>query len=102
MTPDPPSTSPQHLDLVSWDTLVEALGPASCIVVIDSWMGQAVTSEVSPEDIWQEALFLAWRDREQHEWRGVGAHPRGRRAIARPRKPPHPPRPPAPPPGGGA
>lgn len=74
MTPDPESTSPQHLDQVSWDTLVEALGPASCIVVIDSWMGKAVTSQVSPEDIWQEALFLAWRDRDQHEWRGVRAY----------------------------
>ena len=71
MTQPNDSATPQHLDPVSWDQLIEGIGPASCIVVLDSWMGREVSSQVSPEDIWQEALWLAWRDREQHEWRGV-------------------------------
>ncbi len=74
MTTDQEPDTPQHLDQVSWDTLIEGLGPASCIVVIDSWMGRQVTSHVSAEDILQEALFLAWRDREQHEWRSMRAY----------------------------
>lgn len=63
-----------HLDPVQWDQLIESLGPSSCIVVINSWLGSNLTSVVSAEDVWQEALFLAWRGREQHEWRGVRAY----------------------------
>lgn len=41
------------------------------IVLISRWMGPAVRSQCTAEDIWQEALAAAWRDREKHEWRGV-------------------------------
>jgi len=74
---------PLHLEPASWDQLVESLGPASCVVVIDSWMGRALSNEVTAEDVWQEALFMAWRDREQHTWRGVRAYRRWLLEIAR-------------------
>ena len=74
MNPDPEPTAPPHLDPISWDLLIDGLGPASCLVVIDSWMGQHLSSQVAAEDIWQEALFLSWRDREQHRWRNVRAY----------------------------
>lgn len=38
------------------------------LVLIEAWMGERIRRQLSPEDIWQEALCLAWRDREQHEW----------------------------------
>ena len=74
MPPEPDSSTIQHLDPLSWDRLVESLGPASCVVVIDGWIGRDLARVVAAEDIWQEALFLAWRDREQHAWRGVRAY----------------------------
>ena len=64
----------EHLDPVSWDRLIESIGPASCLVVIDSWMGRKLSSWTTAEDIWQEALVLAWRDREQHSWKSARAY----------------------------
>src|SRR5262249_52719375 len=39
--------------------------------VIRSLLGNKLLGAVSAEDIWQETLWLSWRDREQHEWRGL-------------------------------
>jgi RNA polymerase sigma factor (sigma-70 family) len=36
-------------------------------------MGESLRGYCSPEDIWQEALAHAWRDRAQHQWTGVRA-----------------------------
>jgi RNA polymerase sigma factor (sigma-70 family) len=54
-----------------WDRLIETVGPASILVVIESRMSAALRNRITPEDIWQETLLHAWRDRLNFEWRGV-------------------------------
>lgn len=55
----------------AWDRLIEAVGPAALLVVIESRMSTALRQHLTPEDIWQETLLHAWRDRAQFEWRGL-------------------------------
>ncbi len=55
----------------AWDDLLAAIGPASLLVVIESRMSERLRRHTTPEDIWQEALLHAWRDRHQFEWRGL-------------------------------
>ncbi len=55
----------------AWDELIQSVGPASLLVVIDSRMSAALKRCTTPEDIWQEAMLHAWRDRAQCEWRGL-------------------------------
>lgn len=55
----------------SWDRWIEAVGPASVLVVIAERMGVELRAQATPEDIWQEALLRAWRIRERLEWRGL-------------------------------
>lgn len=54
-----------------WDRLVQAVGPASLLVVIDARLGSTLKRVLTTEDILQEALLHAWRDRARCEWRGV-------------------------------
>lgn len=54
-----------------WDDLIDAVGPASLLVVIDARMGARLKRRHTAEDIWQESLLHAWRDRECIEWRGL-------------------------------
>ena len=54
-----------------WDALIEAVGPASLLVVIDARMSAPLRRAHAPEDILQDALLHAWRDRSQCEWRGL-------------------------------
>jgi RNA polymerase sigma factor (sigma-70 family) len=62
-----------HRDPARFDAVVEAAGPDSCIVVLEGWMGAAVRGWCQAEDVWQETLAVAWRDRGQHTWKGVRA-----------------------------
>jgi RNA polymerase sigma-70 factor, ECF subfamily len=55
----------------AWDRLVEAVGPASLLAVIEQRMGATLKRRCTAEDIFQEALLHAWRDRARHEWRGL-------------------------------
>jgi RNA polymerase sigma factor (sigma-70 family) len=54
-----------------WNDLMEAVGPASLLVVIRSRLGPILTSRYAPEDVLQEALVRAWRGRASLEWRGL-------------------------------
>jgi RNA polymerase sigma factor (sigma-70 family) len=54
-----------------WDELVEAVAPASLLVLIDQRLGPALRSRYSAEDILQESLLHAWRDRGHCQWRGL-------------------------------
>jgi RNA polymerase sigma factor (sigma-70 family) len=38
------------------------------LVVIEAAMSQSLREHSSPEDLWQETLAQAWRDRAQHRW----------------------------------
>lgn len=58
-----------HRDPMAWDRLIAELGPASCIVVIDGWMGTKLKGLLSAEDIWQETLVSAWTSGAQHQWK---------------------------------
>jgi RNA polymerase sigma factor (sigma-70 family) len=65
-----PNADP-HRDPTEWGQLVESLDIASVFVVISSWLGPKLRGAVSVEDIWQETLWCSWRDRDQHDWRGL-------------------------------
>jgi RNA polymerase sigma factor (sigma-70 family) len=57
----------------SWSDLIEAVGPASLLVVIHSRMSESLRQRVSPDDILQEVLLQAWRDRDRVQWKGAQA-----------------------------
>lgn len=58
---------------VTWNSLVDAIGPSSLLVLIDGRLAAALRAHVAAEDILQEALLHAWRDRRTHRWQGVRA-----------------------------
>lgn len=76
------SETPPHLDSLQWDRLIESVGPESILVVISGWLGREVKRVWSAEDVWQETLAQAWRDREQHTWTGVQEYRRWLLSIA--------------------
>lgn len=79
----PSHEPPPHLDPAAWPRLIEDLAVEAILVLISSWMGARLKQELSPEDIWQETLCLAWRDREQHEWIDLPSYRRWVIGIAR-------------------
>lgn len=54
-----------------WERVVDAVGPASMLVVIDARLGPLLRGKLTAEDIWQETLMHAWRDRRACRWVGV-------------------------------
>jgi len=54
-----------------WERLIESVDPASLLLVIDRRMTAALKKVVSAEDILQESLLHAWRDRKNFEWQGT-------------------------------
>lgn len=54
-----------------WQHLLDAVGLPSLLVVIESRLGPGLAATLNPEDILQEALLHAWRDRRSFDWRGV-------------------------------
>lgn len=63
LEPDAP-----HLDPAQWTRLVERLETPVILVVISSWMGERLRRDCTAEDIWQDTLVMAWRDRQSHAW----------------------------------
>jgi RNA polymerase sigma-70 factor (ECF subfamily) len=53
-----------------WDRLIESVNPAAMIVRIHGRMSSRLHERMTAEDVWQETLLHAWRDREQVTWRG--------------------------------
>ncbi len=82
---DPEEAQPidPNLDVAHWDHLIESVGPDSILVVIGNWMGERLKNFCSREDIWQEALLQAWRDRENHQWENLKKFRAWLLAIAR-------------------
>jgi RNA polymerase sigma factor (sigma-70 family) len=60
-------------DPSDWQRLIDAIHPAAMLFRIESRMSPSLKGRVSSEDIWQETLLCAWRDRERLEWRGLPA-----------------------------
>jgi len=72
----PESDSPSPLatdDPDGWGRLIHAIGLPSLRVYIRSRLGAALAKRVNEDDVLQEALLLAWRDRGKCEWRGLRA-----------------------------
>jgi len=71
---DNPSESANPLSSpAAWERLIESVKPASLLLVIERRMSAGLKGVQSAEDILQEALMHAWRDRLQFEWRGLGS-----------------------------
>lgn len=70
----PPGPSAPHLDPTTWCRLVDSLDAATIFVVLGNWLGPDLRLEVSVEDIWQETLWMAWRDRQQHSWSNLSRY----------------------------
>ena len=75
-------TEPLPSDPLAWDRWIEAIGPASMLVLIGGRMSAELRVELAPDDIWQEALLRAWRGRERFEWRGLASFRRWLLEIA--------------------
>jgi RNA polymerase sigma factor (sigma-70 family) len=67
---------------LAWDRLIEAVGPPSMLVVIARRMSSELRARLAPEDVWQETLLFAWRDRARCQWRGVSDFRRWLLSIA--------------------
>ncbi|HHI81180.1 MAG TPA: sigma-70 family RNA polymerase sigma factor [Planctomycetes bacterium] len=72
-----------HRDAEAWPALIQGLSVEAILVLISTWMGPRLREVLSAEDLWQETLCMAWRDREQHEWQGPLAYRRWILGIAR-------------------
>lgn len=87
MPPEPQDApacgSAPQAEPAGFDQLVEAVGPDACLVAIGRMIGPELRAWCSAEDLWQETLALAWRDREQHRFEGVRAYRAWLLAIAR-------------------
>lgn len=71
LTPDDDRNPLLTEDPITWDRLIEAVNPASILVVIETRMNPALKRRVAPEDIWQDTLLHVWRDREKCVWQGL-------------------------------
>lgn len=64
-----------------WSELILLAGPPALLVLIRRRMSAALRARVTPEDVFQEALVHAWRDRDKCRWEGVAAFRRWLLAI---------------------
>lgn len=55
----------------AWDSLIESVGPASLLLIIESRMSAVLKRSLTAEDILQESLMHAWRDRQRCQWHGI-------------------------------
>ncbi|MEK6703215.1 MAG: RNA polymerase sigma factor [Planctomycetota bacterium] len=51
------------MDPASWQRLIDAANCASLLVAIETRLGPVLRARLQPEDILQESLLQAWRDR---------------------------------------
>lgn len=72
-----------HLDPTSWGRLIDSIDAANVFVLLGTWLGAAVRASISVEDVWQETLWMAWRDRQQHQWVNLTKYRAWLLAIAR-------------------
>lgn len=80
---DPGTVTPPHRDPDAWPALIGSLGVENILVLIASWMKPRLRQEMSAEDLWQDTLYMAWRDRESHEWQDAYTYRQWLLGIAR-------------------
>jgi RNA polymerase sigma factor (sigma-70 family) len=68
-----PEPAPSRAEVRAWEKMVAEAGPATLLVVAQSRLGSSLRDKVTAEDVVQEALMQAWRDRDKHVWRGPKA-----------------------------
>ncbi len=59
----PGSSREGDIDAPAWQRLIDSANSASLLVVIESRLGPALRARLEPDDILQESLMQAWRDR---------------------------------------
>jgi RNA polymerase sigma factor (sigma-70 family) len=57
----------------TWQELLAGIDPVGILFLIERRLGERLKAHISCEDVWQEALLTAWRDRQRIEWRGMPA-----------------------------
>jgi len=62
-----------HLSPRGWDEALAATGPAMLLLAVERRMGAALLRQTTPEDILQDSLLHAWRDRTSHRWQNPRA-----------------------------
>ncbi len=72
-----------HRDPARFDEVVASVTPEAVLAIIEREMGPAARAVCEPDDVWQETLALAWRDREQHVWEGPRPYRRWLLTIAK-------------------
>lgn len=73
-TPAPSGTNPLADDSPrAWQRLIDAVGPASLLVVLESRMGETLRLRTTADDVLQDVFMEAWTRRTTLEWRGVQA-----------------------------
>ncbi|MCB9879180.1 MAG: RNA polymerase sigma factor [Planctomycetes bacterium] len=80
---DAPEQNQPHRSPASWAEIVDSFDAPTIFVVIGSWLGPDARAAISVEDVWQDALWMAWRDRNQHEWQGLARYRAWLLGIAR-------------------
>ena len=55
----------------AWGRLIDAVGPAAMLVRIENRMSASLRRRLTPEDLWQETMLHAWRDRHRCQWNGL-------------------------------
>lgn len=71
MRPAKDNNSPQPEPFKDWESLVQEIGPATLLAVIQNRMSPLLRSRLAPEDLFQDALLQAWRDRNSFQWQGL-------------------------------
>lgn len=74
--------TPSLEDPEVWASVVQAANPAALLVAIRVRLGPTLAELVVPDDIWQETLLRAWRQRAAFHWQGVSAFRRWLLSIA--------------------
>lgn len=72
-----------HADPAQFDRVIESVAPDEVLVVIARSMGATLRGRYEPEDVWQETLASAWRDRTTHRWEGLHSYRTWLISIAR-------------------
>ncbi|MCE9635330.1 MAG: RNA polymerase sigma factor [Planctomycetes bacterium] len=80
---EPSPDLPPHMDPARFDALLESVGPEEILVIIARAMGPALRGRFEPEDVWQETLASAWKDRATHTWESPTAYRRWLVVIAK-------------------